>query len=317
MMNRMNMDEFGAAVEERIKDFLPAEYKDAEIEVSLYPKNGGELHGMRIRKRDMNISPVIYLEKMYEWYNTRHASLEETLTTFAGIYLQALEESKFNIADVMERLSNVLETVTMRLVNTRRSKELLEQAPHREFLDLSIVYRVVVDDMMGDAGSITLTNSLCSHFGISEEQLYEAALRNTLDAGIMVRSISPIGINPNNLYHDFSEGKKVKQLQSLYCVTNSSMWYGAVAIANPEILSTIASGLQLEGFYVLPSSVHEFLIPTGCDDCAENLLEIVRDANQELVSDEEILSNSVYYFDAKKKELSIAATVKECAVTNA
>ena len=52
-----------------------------------------------------------------------------------------------------------------------------------------------------------------------------------------------------------------------------------------------------EGYYLLPSSIHEFLIypQNGCT--IKNLLDIVREVNNTAVFPKDYLSGNVYCFD--------------------
>lgn len=61
--------------------------------------------------------------------------------------------------------------------------------------------------------------------------------------------------------------------------------------------------------FMLPSSVHEVLLI--CDEkgiCAAELKEIVMSVNgdPDVIAAEEVLSDSVYYYDREKEEIRIA-----------
>ena len=59
--------------------------------------------------------------------------------------------------------------------------------------------------------------------------------------------------------------------------------------------------------YLLPSSVHEILaVRTDQNRDISLLMDMVQDANQTVVRDEDYLSNCIYYFDRKKCEIKIA-----------
>lgn len=72
---------------------------------------------------------------------------------------------------------------------------------------------------------------------------------------------------------------------------------------HPETLEQM-SRLFPEGYYLLPSSVHEFLIiPKSMDISPKELGEMVRDVNHQMVSKEEILSDRVYEYDKEKRRI--------------
>lgn len=59
--------------------------------------------------------------------------------------------------------------------------------------------------------------------------------------------------------------------------------------------------------YVLPSSVHEVIVISTQAGEPDDLQEMVQEINNSEVAPEERLSDSVYKFDSKVKELSIVA----------
>ena len=59
-------------------------------------------------------------------------------------------------------------------------------------------------------------------------------------------------------------------------------------------------------FYVIPSSVHEcLLVPENSRVSPEELCDMVSEVNRTVVSEDEVLSDSVYHCDAKTLELTM------------
>ena len=91
----------------------------------------------------------------------------------------------------------------------------------------------------------------------------------------------------------------------LYVLSNEEMYFGAVTIFYPGLLSVIADEFGSD-LFILPSSVHECLIlpcSQGIDPHA--LASIVRTVNETEVAEEDILSFSVYRYSRKDDRLSI------------
>lgn len=88
----------------------------------------------------------------------------------------------------------------------------------------------------------------------------------------------------------------------LYVLGVADRLYGASVLGYPEELKRVK--LQLgEGFYILPSSVHEVILladsrAAGIDPA--ELQQTVSEINQQQVRENERLSNSVYHFDGEK-----------------
>ena len=56
----------------------------------------------------------------------------------------------------------------------------------------------------------------------------------------------------------------------------------------------------------MPSSVHEvILLPENRIKSAENLLQVVMDVNRMQLAPEEVLSDTVYYYDRETGKISI------------
>ena len=76
---------------------------------------------------------------------------------------------------------------------------------------------------------------------------------------------------------------------------------------SPEVVGAIAEALEYD-LYILPSSVNEVLLvrASELEDGVDELKEMVRDANETVVAEKDILSYNVYHYD-KEHGISIAA----------
>lgn len=89
----------------------------------------------------------------------------------------------------------------------------------------------------------------------------------------------------------------------LYALTNVEKQYGASMITQPEVLNKLEQ-LFPEGFYVLPSSVHEVLIVPDNGEIEPKMLgEMVREVNKNEVERQEVLSDRVYSYDKEKHQI--------------
>lgn len=102
----------------------------------------------------------------------------------------------------------------------------------------------------------------------------------------------------------------------LYVLGTEDGHFGAVVLGYPGELKKTAQFLG-EGFYILPSSVHEVLIlpdSKASDIKPEELQQMVAEINQTQVQENERLSNSVYHFDGEKLKVAAGpASKKEVA----
>ena len=86
-------------------------------------------------------------------------------------------------------------------------------------------------------------------------------------------------------------------------LTNSRKTYGACSILYPEVLEQVAE--QMEGdIYLIPSSVHEMLaLPKEQERSGEELQAMIAEVNSTEISPEEVLSDHLYFFSRKDKEI--------------
>ena len=92
----------------------------------------------------------------------------------------------------------------------------------------------------------------------------------------------------------------------MYVLTNQSRLYGAAELLDGNMLKRIAE--QLQGDYmILPSSVHELIVLKDTDRPHNELADMVKEINSTCLAPDEVLSNHVYRYDRKTREVSIAA----------
>ena len=78
---------------------------------------------------------------MYKKYQDC-GDLEETLMAACDFMERAYEQAP--VVDVDSIMRDANEKIVFQLINTEQNKTFLEQVPHREFQDLSIVYKVII-----------------------------------------------------------------------------------------------------------------------------------------------------------------------------
>ena len=307
----MNYEIFKEVVKEKFMDYMPDNFKGMELVVMPVEKVNMTYDGISIRGKDTNISPTIYINDMYEKYQNC-GDLEETL--MAACDLMAMEFAKTpQVVDVDSLYKDANEKVVFQLINTEQNRSFLEQVPHREFQDLSIIYKLVINADAESIQSIKVTNSLAERLGMNEEQLFKYAAENT-------RRILPTRIrNMNDVMKEMflSDGmpeeiaemmiREVPPEQTLWIISNNRGIDGAVSMLYENELHELAENLESD-LYILPSSVHEVLaVSTELTD-PEELAQMVAEVNMQKVALEERLSNQVYHYDKDSRLQQIHRT---------
>lgn len=203
--------------------------------------------------------------------------------------------------EVLKKIAK--KSLFVKLVNTERNESLVEQSISKEFLDLSAVVRVVLKMDKEGMASMALSKGDAEILGMTEEEIYAAALANTL------RLFPPKLMNLGR-YVEMSIGAELplgEDEVTTYILTNQKEVDGAIYFMSPEVVGAIAEALE-DDLYILPSSVNEVLLvrASELEDEVDELKEMVRDANETVVAEKDILSYNVYHYD-KEHGITIAA----------
>ena len=162
----MLFDEF----EQEVKEELLHRLHDVKLLSDVITKNNGiKLHALSITPENEKIGVYVYLDSLYSKYVKCELSILEAAEIIieqyeAGIKNFALDVSTINDYEQAKHL------IRGRLINTEQNVELLTSIPHREFLDLTIIYCLDIKEEAGDRiGSIRISNVLMEQWGANED----------------------------------------------------------------------------------------------------------------------------------------------------
>lgn len=265
--------------------------------------NGKVRHSLIVKNEGSNISPCICLNELYQEYAQGKTGIEHVAEKVLKVYRE--NEIHGNIdADYLMDWNQVKQWIRCRLVNTEKNMVLLAGMPHREILDLSVVYYVQIALSGGTAGIVHINNEYMKLWDVDEGILYDEAWKNMREAddaeydsiaNVIGRSLG-IEVQETGL-----PGKQI------YVLSNQKKLYGAVYMLNQDKMMKIAEDICSD-LWIIPSSVHEsIIIPSGRNEHAAELAQIVREINDTELSEDEVLSCHVYHFSRKNGEISIAA----------
>ena len=203
--------------------------------------------------------------------------------------------------EVLKKIAK--KSLFVKLINTERNESLVKQSISKEFLDLSAVVRVVLKMDKEGMASMALSKGDAEILGMTEEEIYAAALANTL------RLFPPKLMNLGR-YVEMSIGGKLpfgEDEVTTYILTNQKEVDGAIYFMSPEVVGAIAEALE-DDLYILPCSVNEVLLVRASEvrDGVDGLKAMVRDVNETVVAEKDILSYNVYHYD-KEHGITIAA----------
>lgn len=287
---------------ENVRKEVESRY-DSNVSVTLshvMKNNGTELDGITIMEKDKNIAPTIYINSFYDRYR-EGVSLKAVVSEIIRIYNQNKNSININ-ADYFENYENVRKTIVYKLVNYQKNKKLLEDVPYKRVLDLAVVFYCLIEQRKGVSATALIHNEHLRIWNVTEDEIYNDALKNTpvLLAGSIVpmsKILSEIaGTAPVDNDEKVCEytGEDI-----LYVLTNSSRVNGAACILYDNLLKKFANDVHSD-LYILPSSVHEVIIvPKKNAFDKSELADMVREVNEQGVSQDEILSDNVYEYNRK------------------
>lgn len=284
--------------------------------------NMGVMDALNVFRKDGEdkASPTFYLPPLFEQCR-KGRGVEDIAGNIAAAYhAQAvdMEELAGSLGDITS-YGSIKDRIYFRLVNTGKNGAFLKNVLHFEVLDLSMVVYILVRADEGGIGSVPVQDRLLESWGIPAAEVKEQAERNT--PLLFPAKILHLASAMADILRDAGAGG-VAGLEAVaenrpegagpYIMTNTKGINGFSTVLYPGALEDFA-GQAGKNLYVLPSSVHEaLLLPADASMALRELQEMVREVNASVVAGADILSDTVYYYDRQKNELSIAGEEEKC-----
>lgn len=264
--------------------------------------NGKEKVGLIIEEVGVKISPVIYLEEYYDSY-LKGDSIRQLTDTILEFYYSLRRENVEDYKFVFD-YDRIKEKILFKLINTEKNEAFLKSVPHKQFLDMSIVFYVLLSKSSENEAIMTITNSYISQWEVDTDVLWECALENVpiLAAPCFY---TMMGCEPNadsqkfvNLLEYDTGARDV-----IFILTNSLGSYGAASIVYPHIADDIGEILKND-YYILPSSIHELVILPYSDKYETvELNKMIREINKNCMSDDVVLGERCYRYLLEEKRI--------------
>lgn len=310
----MNYQEFKTAIVEYFQSQMEEEVK---ISINQVIKNNNLVYdALIILSKDEVLTPSIYLNSFYDSY----VNGEDFLSICEKIH-HLYETNRFPKDQEPPHFldfENAKSMIAYRLVNYNENTRLLEEIPHIAYLDLAIVFYLLIDQNGLENTTALIRNSQLMLWNINIEELYDIAIENTpallpYEFTSMSKIMARLFIenfNKEDLYsEEFDRFFELLQNmcskeEQMYVLSNKQRFYGAAVILYPNILETIAKKLDND-FFILPSSIHEVIVLPFTDQLEkEDLIEMVHEVNTTEVDQIDRLSNSVYIYSRQTHEIT-------------
>lgn len=298
-------------LKESFLEFFPEEYQECKVElIEKYTRNGKH-DGIILRRPDDTNTPVLYLDHYYKEMYENHLPMVQVMEKISSDYQKALTKGKALPVPQYSNPRAMQKNLFAQAINFERNQELLKTVPYLQMNDLAIIPRM----KLAEGCSMEVTSSLCRYLGGDEDTILAEAIKNNIE--VTKPSLSPIGDVIMEILGEEPERNKemIEEIRSnpvpMYVLTNKDKVFGASLIANKQLLDAIGKAMG-QDYFILPSSVHELLLfPQSEAPDVEELKAVVMEVNRTQLKPEEFLSDNVYFYDGKNREVQMYSGTME------
>lgn len=269
-------------------------FTDFKIEVvSKVKANDNSKGGICIKLPDDDISPLIYIDKLYEEF-LEGESIDSLVKQVSELYYSALQTRFESDAGELDwSYDAIKDNLRLRIYDTKANQKFLSNLVHKDYSDvgLSVVPDIRIRDKYG-SWCTAITKNLAEKYQYNEKTiLAKAMLRSS--------SMDPPRLFRLSNFHDRYDENLLETAEfgpdEAYVLTSTSGYFGSYIMVFAGYMKRIAS--LMGPFYISPSSRHELiLVPEGLGFTEERLRDILRRANAEVVEPDIVLSDDIFHF---------------------
>lgn len=277
----LSYDDFSKYFIKYFKKNLPHPYNEGEIIVKKISKVDypGGRDALFVKTEFSDGSPIIYISDIYNQYNPE-ASIDKycdkVIASYVSLFRDIDKLSDFSIND---------NEIFFQLINTEDNKELIQSVPHRDFMGMTVVYRIINSKDVDSVRTALITHELANNMNKNEAQLFQLAKKNTIN--LMPYEVIDMGLG-------------------LMVATNNERTFGATVVLYDDVLESIRDKIQNDYWLVMTSTDEVIIIDDNkeLDDetIASQLKKILVDADKSILAlaDSNTLSHNVYKYRDKQ-----------------
>lgn len=276
-----------------------------------------KIHMYDSQNEEININQDIYILKSKDGqlgFENENKKEFTTLSSFDSrvefedlsnnnIYYYSHKTDKIQQSEINLTKTYIKSQLITQVINADVHKSLLNSVPHQLIGDLAVIYAIDTSEANTYQSDVYgITNNKFEGLKISlkmqDSKLYKLAVENTQQLfPTKIKILSDIV----DLGEEAPEASECKALET-YVLSNDRDFYGANVLLYPDTINKIREFVKGDAF-IVPSSVHEFLIFKTDGLSADILNRSIEIVNQTTEDPEEILSNNVYQYDYKSNVL--------------
>lgn len=304
----MEQQEFYEQIKHVIEELLGEDYY---VSLSKIQKIGfGQLDVLCIKNRKQSIMPIIYLQDYYIRFQQGKEVRMLAKEIVTEYFQKSMYQEKALIGlDFLNQKEQIEQQLFFRCFPTN---QVPLDIPHKEMLDLSIVYGILIHQQKDATTFITITEKLREEYGWTEEELFDLAMENTPnlfpESVRTLREMLTSILSPMEQTSSFHNNKSKYEMLIL---SNTANFYGFSAVFYPNVLEQLAEERK-ENLIVIPSSIHEAIVLADLKEVTiQELNETIVTVNETQLKEQEQLSNQAYYYDRETKSLYFMENYKK------
>ena len=281
----LNYDAFKTIVQENFLSYMPFYFRGMELLISPVAKKNMTLDGLRLKGSGVTGTPVIYINDMYALYE-ENGDLEETIKISANVLVNAFK----NIPNI--NVDSLFQNASKKIV----------------FLDLSIIYSLVITVDSEGVQSTKVTNDLAYTLGLTENQLFKYATENTKRLfPATVRKMDEVMREMclmAGMPLEFAEGATQ---HPFWIISTTTRINGAASLLYEDELHKLAESLE-SNLYVLPFMESEVFVLSADLSDPKDLKDLTSEILEECIPLDEKLSDQIYFYDKALRKLTLVTT---------
>ncbi len=309
----MNYTEFSDYIKKCFRELMG---NDVRINIiTIIGNNDCEREALIILEKDNTMSPSIYLKEYYEDY-MNGVPMGEIIAYIYGVYKRYRIQNDIN-ADFFYNYEKIKKSIVYKLVNKEKNKKMLQDIPHYDVLDLSVVFYFIINTESVQNATAMINNEHLKMWNVSRDEIFKIAEENTPRLlAYDIKSIDEIlkkhfeqcrgfdeYISDNGAMH--MEKMSLSQTDvKMFVLTNIFQMNGAACMLYEKPVRWFSEKINSD-IYIIPSSIHEVIMLPVNDIGKDELNVMVEQVNREELAECDILSDHVYLYDRKKDPIII------------
>ena len=309
----MNYTEFSDYIKQCFRELMGS---DVRINIiTVIGNNDCERDALIILEKDSTMSPSIYLKEYYEDY-VKGVSMGEIIANIYGVYKRYHIQNDIN-ADFFYNYEKIKKSIVYKLVNKEKNKKMLQDIPHYDVLDLSVVFYFLINTESIQNATAMIHNEHLKMWNVSRDEIFRIATENTPRLlSYNIKSIDEIlrkYIEQSRISEEYASDSQAMHMEimsqgqkdiKMYVLTNIYQMNGAACMLYEKPVKWF-SGEMNDDLYIIPSSIHEVIMLPVSDIGRDELNSMVKQVNKEELAECDILSDHVYMYDRKKDTIII------------